>query len=208
MVNQFLKAKHWQLFFLLVGVPVGLFLTIGVIISSIIKGGVPPEPEDFFKLFSIAKFFPLVMILFASLVFSWFWSVSIGLQNSVPINVQMKTTKFSIFSILPLLYVSGFCVFIFITLHNIKPQEFRFPSEWIAPIMFILQIVSVFGIFYSIYFAAKTLKTVELQREVKFADFAGEFFLFWIFPIGIWILQPRVNKIIEEETTLDEDISF
>ncbi|WP_338815258.1 hypothetical protein V9L05_09315 [Bernardetia sp. Wsw4-3y2] len=199
MTDKILKAKHWQLFFLLVGVPVGLFLTIGVIISSIIKGGTPPEPEDFFKLISIAKFFPLVMVLFISLIFSWFWSVAIGLQNNMPNSIEMKTTKFKIFSSIPLLYISGFCIFMFIALGKIKPQDLpQLPMEWLTPILFILHILSFFGIFYSMYFAAKTLKTAELQREVTFKDFASEFFMFWFFPIGVWILQPRINEMAEK----------
>ncbi|WP_375559401.1 hypothetical protein ACE193_16895 [Bernardetia sp. OM2101] len=205
MVDKFLKAKHWQLFFLLVGVPIGLFLTIGVIISSILKGGTPPEPEDFFKLISIAKFFPLVIVLFASLLFSWFWSVANGLQNNMPSSVEMKTTKFRIFSIVPLLYISGFCVFIFITLAKIKPQILlqdlpQIPMEWLTPILFILHILSIFGIFYSMYFTAKALKTAELQREVTFKDFVSEFFMFLFFPVGVWILQPRINEMAEKNT--------
>lgn len=209
MVDKILKAKHWQVFFLLVGVPIGLFLTLGVIISSIIKGGTPPAPEDFFKLIEIAKFFPLVMVLFASLIFSWFWSVAVGLQNNMPASVEMKTTKFKIFSCIPLLYVSGFCIFIFITLAKIKPQEFlqdlpQIPMEWISMALLVLHILSVFGIFYSMYFAAKTLKTAELQREVTFRDFVSEFFMFWFFPIGVWILQPRINDIAEK-SDVDEN---
>jgi hypothetical protein len=213
MTEKILKAKHWQVFFLLVGVPIGLFLTLGVIISSIIKGGTPPEPEDFFKLISIAKFFPLVMVLFASLIFSWFWSVAVGLQNNMPSSVEMKTTKFKIFSCIPLLFVSGFCVFLFVTLAKIKPQEFiqdlpQIPMQWISIALFALYILSAFGVFYSMYFAAKTLKTVELQREVTFRDFASEFFMFWFFPIGVWVLQPRINEIIEEDTVIDEDVNI
>jgi hypothetical protein len=56
----------------------------------------------------------------------------------------------------------------------------------------------MFCIFYTLYFVAKTFKTVELQREVKFSDFAGEFFMIWFYPIGIWIIQPKINKMIEE----------
>lgn len=204
MTDKILKAKHWQLFFLLVGVPLGLFLTLGVIMSSILKGGTPPEPEGFFKLISIAKFFPLVMVLFASLIFSWFWSVAVGLQNNMPSSVEMKTTKFKIFSCIPLLYISSFCVFIFITLAKIKPQDLpQIPMEWLTPILFILHILSVFGLFYSMYFAAKTLKTAELQREVTFRDFASEFFMFWFFPVGVWILQPRINDMAEKSDVED-----
>jgi hypothetical protein len=49
--------------------------------------------------------------------------------------------------------------------------------------------------FYILYFVAKTMKSVEMQKTVTFNDYAGEFFLIWFFPIGIWFLQPRINKI-------------
>ena len=63
-----------------------------------------------------------------------------------------------------------------------------------------LHLFSMFCIFYSLYFVAKTYKTVELQRQVSFSDFAGEFFMIWFYPIGIWIIQPKLNKIIENES--------
>jgi hypothetical protein len=61
-----------------------------------------------------------------------------------------------------------------------------------------IHLFSMFCIFYTIYFVAKTIKTVELKREVKFGDFAGEFFLLWFYPVGVWILQPKLNKMIKE----------
>jgi hypothetical protein len=51
-----------------------------------------------------------------------------------------------------------------------------------------------------LYFVAKTFKTVELQREVSFSDFVGEFFMIWFYPVGIWIIQPKINKMIEEQS--------
>ena len=36
---------------------------------------------------------------------------------------------------------------------------------------------------------------VELQHSVKFEDFKEEFILVWFFPVGIWNLQPRINKL-------------
>jgi hypothetical protein len=49
--------------------------------------------------------------------------------------------------------------------------------------------------FYTLWFNAKTFKSVELQREALIGDYIGEFFLLWYFPIGIWFIQPRINKI-------------
>ena len=65
-----------------------------------------------------------------------------------------------------------------------------------------LHLFAMFCIFYAMYFVAKTIKTVELQREVQFSDFVGEFFLIWFYAIGIWILQPKINKMMEEEETV------
>ena len=66
-------------------------------------------------------------------------------------------------------------------------------------VIFPLHIFSMFCIFYCLYFVAKTIKTIELQRQVTFSDFAGEFFLIWFFFIGVWILQPRINKMIADD---------
>ncbi len=68
-----------------------------------------------------------------------------------------------------------------------------------------MHLFSMFCIFYSLYFVAKTFKTVELQRETAFSDFAGEFFLIWFYPIGIWIIQPKINKIVE---TSNDDLKL
>jgi hypothetical protein len=58
-----------------------------------------------------------------------------------------------------------------------------------------LNFIAMFCIVYCLYFIAKVLKTVELQRPVRFGEFARELFLIWFFPIGIWIIQPRINKL-------------
>jgi hypothetical protein len=83
--------------------------------------------------------------------------------------------------------------------HNAEPSG-TMVGGFIA-IIFPLHFFAMFCIFYCLYFVAKTFKTVELQREVTFSDFAGEFFLFWFFPIGVWIVQPKINKMIEEPIT-------
>jgi hypothetical protein len=41
------------------------------------------------------------------------------------------------------------------------------------------------------------------QKPVTFSDFAGEFFLIWFFPVGIWIIQPRINKLFD--TNIDNN---
>lgn len=72
------------------------------------------------------------------------------------------------------------------------------PNPAIFALIAPLHFFSMCCIFYCLYFVAKTIKTVELQREVKFSDFAGEFFMIWFYPIGIWLIQPKINKMMEK----------
>jgi hypothetical protein len=81
------------------------------------------------------------------------------------------------------------------------------PNIAIFMLIFPLHLFSMFCIFYCLYFNAKSLKSVELQKPVTFNDFAGEFFLIWFFPVGIWFLQPRINKLFEETQQNDLSVS-
>ncbi len=187
MTNLFLKAKHWQLFLLTIGVPmIFQFVLMGSLFSSM-QAGSQPDPVYFIALF------PIMMLLFAAVFFGWFWSIAVGLQSKVPQDVKMKVTKFKIFFFSPLVYIFTILIFMmFVLSGEVAPD----PS--IAFVIVPLHLFSMFCMFYTLYFVAKTIRTVELQRAVSFSDFAGEFFMIWFYPIGIWIIQPRLNKIVEE----------
>jgi len=192
----FLRAKHWQLFLLSFGIPMLLQI---VMMGSIITGLSPNAGPDF--IFSYFKFFPLIMLLFMGTMFGWFWSVATGLQSMVPAGIKMKGTLFKVFLLIPVIYITVLCITLptlflsphFNNVHNPAPILLAFSV--IVP----LHLFSMFCIFYCMYFAAKTIKTVELQREVTFSDFTGEFFLIWFFCIGIWILQPRINRLVNQQ---------
>ena len=62
----------------------------------------------------------------------------------------------------------------------------------------VLHLSSMVFIIMGLRFAAKTMKSVELGRTAKFGDYVGEFFLIWFSIIGYWVLQPRLNRLIEE----------
>ena len=58
-----------------------------------------------------------------------------------------------------------------------------------------------FALFQTIIFACKTLTILELNREVTFSDYLLNFILILFLIIGIWILQPKVTKLIAENGT-------
>ena len=201
-MNLFLKAKHWQIFLFTFCLPFLLQIIIIVsVMANIFDSAVhnaPPDPEVFFAVF---KFFPLMMVVFMGALFGWMWSIAVGLKKMIPPGVDMKSTLFKITLIYPLVYTFLFSLFIayivsgiFHLQHGEEPPPVMFVG---FAVIFPLHLFAMFCMFYNIYFAAKTIKTVELQREVTFSDFVGEFFLIWFHFIGVWILQPRINKMVE-----------
>jgi hypothetical protein len=200
MIVKFLKAKHWQLFLLTFGIPmIFQFIMMDSLMSNFTTQKIP-DPA---MLINYMKFFPVVMIIFMTIFFGWFWSVAIGLQKKVPENVTMKVKKFKIFFFIPLVYFLILMSVFFVFMNglfslNSNPEPSFGLIGGIFAVIFPIHLFSMFCILYSLYFVAKTFKTVELQREVKFGDFAGEFFMIWFYPIGIWIIQPKINKMIEE----------
>ncbi len=189
MIEKFLKAKHWQIFVAVLGLPILLEI---ILMPSFIESDKPGY---------MVKFMSLIMILFAGGLIGWLWSVAIGLQKKIPLGIKMKVRKFKILSIIPITYI--FLLTILIStgfgglIHNEQEPSGAMIGT-LSAIILPLHLLSMFGIFYSLYFVAKTFKTVELQREVTFSDFAGEFFLFWFFPIGIWVVQPKINNMITD----------
>ena len=198
MTEKFLKAKHWQLFLLTFGIPmIFQFVMMGTMFAKIGTGN-NPDPSF---MFSYMKFFPILMILFMGVFFGWFWSVVIGLQKVIPAEAQMKLKRFKIFFFIPLVYILFLSIFIGGAMSGFADSS-NAPNPGLIggmmAIIFPLHLFSMFCIFHSLYFVAKAFKTAELKRKVSFSDFAGEFFLIWFYPIGIWIVQPKINKMIEE----------
>lgn len=198
LTDRFLRAKHWQLFLLTFGIPmIFQFIMMATMLGNI--GSMDqPDPSAFLNFF---YFFSVMMIVCAGTYFGWFWSIAIGLQSKIPSNVKMKTGRFKVFFFIPIVYL----ILISIAMGTAMSGMFKGGEEPNVGLIFgsmaiivPLHLFSMFCIFYCLYFVAKTFKTVELQRDVTFSDFAGEFFMIWFYPIGIWIVQPKINKMIEE----------
>jgi hypothetical protein len=182
-MTRFLTFKHWQLFGLLMGIPmIFQIISIGSIVSS-------NDPTAEFK------FFPVMMILYLGLFLGWFYSLGTNLHKKLPETVNMNLKKFKIFLLIPAIYMVLFTFYMSSIFSNVSTGIEPNPAIW--GIIFPLHLFSMFCLFYCLYFISKELKAVEWQKPVTFSDFAGEFFLIWFFPFGIWIIQPRINKLFE-----------
>ncbi len=200
-MDNLLKAKHWQLFIFIFGIP---FLTPFFMVGPIIKDVVDMQEPDVTAIFSNFMYFPIIMLIYIAVMFGWYWSVGVGLQKKVPEDVTLKVNRFKIFFFFPLIYMMLFILIFFWIFSSIDsyidvegdPEEIlRFAGMFL--LILPLHFFAIFCTFYMYFFCAKTIKTVQLQREVVFGDFVAEFFLIWFFPIGVWILQPEINKMVD-----------
>lgn len=169
----FLKAKHWHLFLLTFGLP--MLFQITIVVTLFMNIGSDPS-----WMFGYFKFFPVYVIIFSGTLYGWYWAVAVGLQNKVPPAVSMEVSRFKWLYFIPVIYfLVIFGAVAFVIPGMLEQREQFDPSVvlTVVAIVFPLHFVSVACIFYCLYFVAKTIKTVELQREVKFSEFATEFFL-------------------------------
>ncbi|MFT4521434.1 MAG: hypothetical protein ACI8ZN_000365 [Bacteroidia bacterium] len=194
MIEKFLKAKHWQLFLLALGLPTLFQFTLMGSLFFGMSGGNEPNPELMFNYF---KYFPFIMVIYMGIFFSWFWSIAIGLDKKIPDALKLNLGRFKILLIIPFIYALFLSIFMETMMAGMMGTAGA-PNPAIFRLIVPLHLFAMFCLLYCIHFIAKTIKTAELQKEVGFGDFALDFFLIWFFPIGIWLIQPKINKMVEE----------
>jgi hypothetical protein len=86
-----------------------------------------------------------------------------------------------------------FCVFGY---SNINLQAI-FSDYYIVPnfVSMLSTPLTLLGLIYVFYNLSISLKSLESNRKVVFNDCVLDMILLFAFPIGIWIIQPRLNKL-------------
>ncbi|WP_341907852.1 hypothetical protein [Fluviicola taffensis] len=207
----FLRAKHWQLFIPLIAIPFVTLLVFGFAVAMILLGHNrnPRGPEEAVWIF---YFFPLIFALCGFIQFAWFWNVITKLNALVPTRRgKFPMGRIKLFFFIPIIY---FCVFPFFIAFAVKTTAISDPSAnqmlqlgLLGILVFILHFLSIFCILHTIYFAAKTIRSAELKINARFSSFVGYFFLIWIFPVGIWFIQPRINALLDKANRSSSSMS-
>ena len=170
-MSKILNLKHWQVFAL---------LCTPYIISIIFWQGN----------FSIGNITALEISVIAgvlSLILFFSWILSIGLLlNSIPDNPYRFKKWLLIFAVI--CCIIGYSE---LNLQRLNLANGNIPN----PISALLTPLAFFGIIYTFYNVPKSLKSLESDKKAKFSEWIVDAFILFIFPIGIWIIQPRLNKI-------------
>lgn len=209
MTPKILQTPHWKLFILVVGIPFVSAITSVIIMVSLLINQHSPRPESVFPVMFI---FPVIGLFGAVIQLYWQWSIATKLQAYMhPDMRKLRVKRFKLFFFIPWVYFSVMMLVMFIITTQFDPAN-NDPSPnmmWLIPLImlgFLMHFFSMFCLIYSLYFVAKTLKSAELQREAHFSDYIGEFFLIWFFPVGVWFIQPRVNRIVQGDQLKDTSL--
>jgi len=111
----------------------------------------------------------------------WFWSMGSFLSMVVQPRLRLNMRFFLFALAYPLLYSLVFFWY------------FESPSP--AAVIIPLHLFAMFCIIYVLYFVSKSFLLAERRTSVTFSSYAGIFVLCWFFPIGVWIIQPRINRL-------------
>lgn len=132
-------------------------------------------------------FLGLFLGLFVGL---WYFSIAYELNIKTPTDVNLSINWFIFISVYAYAY-SIFAHFFFGT-GKIETNMFLF--------VFPFHIFAMYCIFYSFFFIAKCLVSIEDGKSPKFDRLIGSIFMLWFFPIGIWFILPRIKRALDVNT--------
>jgi hypothetical protein len=169
-VKIFLKIKAWQLFIL-------------VFLPMLAPMFLSPMSSNHEVAFGVTTFIWMLVLV------GWMYSVGAEANQRLPETLRKNMAIYrlgygvTIFYCLLLLFV-GF-----------PPTEQSVDGQVTMPAWFVpLHLASMFGMFYGLWFTAKQFMTHQKGESVSFFEYSGPFFLFWFAPIGVWFLQPKINR--------------
>jgi len=167
-MNIFLRAKSWQMFLLIIAP-----MLLPAFIAPL-GGGM--------------LIFQISTIVWMAVLVGWLYSVGIASNNYAPEELRKNPVMYKFGFLFAVIYMFAAQFLIFGAFEAGGPPK---PPVWFFP----AHLLSMFFMFYGLWFTAKQFVTCDRKEKVKFLQYSGPFFLFWFSPIGVWFLQPKINEL-------------
>jgi len=181
----FLRAKHWQIFPVLVAI----LLVLHFIRSPYVaKGGWVPLllPS---RSYGSAILYTVTFSLCMFWVVGWLWSMGYFLSDLRLRGLSPSKRFLEITCLYAVIYVPVSVTFF----SNIEPG--------VGSITYWLGVLYISCMFYVVYFVSRRLVLAEGGESISTYKYVWTFFLLWSFPIGVWIVQPKINRLFAGNVT-------
>lgn len=170
-MTKLLRLTNYQLLGLLIGVP-SLISLLLIFLSGL--------------WFVIV---PVILIFWFGLYFGWHWTLGINLHKKLNEENMLNINAFKFLFIFMIIYVGLSIVVPF--LGNVNTLYYKIFS--------LLNFIGSLSFLYCVGFIAKTLNSVEQNKIARFKDWIGDMILIILFPVGIFVLQPRINQMFASD---------
>ena len=183
----FLSASNWALFLLI------FILPLAIIVPSFFMPAYFLNGAHFFFAPGIA------LVICEVAIYLWMWSVGNTYYKMAGFNNLFSNRVFRFFVWIPVLVSLLFLIFWISGTSMLGMGRLSIANMLTGALLFLipLELLFMVGKFYCFYFTSKVIKSAENREIAKFDDFISEFILLLLFPIGIWFIQPRINKLFK-----------
>jgi hypothetical protein len=174
-IKYYLEAEAWEIFAIVVG-----SMTVGAIL----------------RVYSIETEHKIILLIVSALLYmacliSWLFTLGESLHSRLPKSVKLSLLLFRVNLVFAFIYG---CIFI-IYFGQFDPENDMKQMAELIKYIFPFQMYLIFSFMYANYFIAKSIVAIEEKQDIDFGKYFIPFIQLWIFPIGIWYLQPRIRKI-------------
>jgi hypothetical protein len=170
----FLRAKHWQVFVLVWGA----YFVGQMAMVAVIPEGSLTNP------LRVGLFTEAVMSPFLVFFMGWLWSVGSFLFSISESSLKPNIRVFRFAIIFPTLY-----------LFTALPFFLSSSSTVMETVILPLHLLALACLIYVFSFDAKSLVIAEKGEAVTSNDYVLPLFFFFFSLIGIWLIQPRINRL-------------
>ncbi|MEJ8802835.1 hypothetical protein [Pontibacter sp. H249] len=179
-----LRLKHWQAFLLVFILP----FILRYALTQLIAAAQPDAPGIISTLVDALPTFVPVL---------WLWWVGLYLRNKLSDSTRVSAVYFQ----LAALYFALYILLLIYTLGIVREAlaEGTLQLGLIA-LLLPMHLFATFCYLYVVYFVARCITTLEKQRVVATGEYIGVLVQIIFLPIGIWFIQPRLNKALPETT--------
>lgn len=122
-----------------------------------------------------------------SLYFIWFAALGNAMFRFLPPKAEYSLVWFLINIVLVIAFFSGLVI--------LTDDRSVHATGFAALLLFYV----FFAMLHTPWFLAVCLVAIEKQRKPEFGFYFGTLLLFLCWPLGVWVIQPRLNALWEEE---------